>query len=139
MVTLALYKKPGRWTNRVISWRTCSPYSHCELVVNGLCYSASGRDGGVRSKEIDLTDGWDLVDLPWAKDDEVLRLFGVSDSCGYDYVGTILGGGLGIKMQSDTRWMCSEWCAAGLGLSEPWRFTPASLGAAVYPWRQIPV
>jgi hypothetical protein len=46
-VQLALYKSHGNWVNRFIRWWTGSPYSHCELVINGTCYSSSVRDGGV--------------------------------------------------------------------------------------------
>lgn len=135
MVALALYNKPGRWTNRAIRLRTGSVYSHCELVVDGMCFSSSGRDRGVRSKVIDLADGgWDLIEIPWASKEVVLSLFSRTQGCSYDYVGCILGAGLGVHLQDERRWMCSEWCAAGLGLSEPWRFTPADLGAAMSPW-----
>ena len=47
-VQLALYKGRGTLFNALIRWWTRSPYSHCELVINGTCYSSSIRDGGVR-------------------------------------------------------------------------------------------
>lgn len=135
MVTLALYKKRGRWTNRLISWRTSSPYSHCEIVVDGWCISSSGRDHGVRLKRIDLSDGWDLINVPWADAAAVWRLADETLGKGYDYLGVIIGAALGIKVSSRDRWFCSEWCAAALGFAEPWRFTPADLYAACAPWR----
>jgi hypothetical protein len=56
-VKLALYKGRGGIANAVIRWWTGSIYSHCELVVDGLCYSSSVMDKGVRRKQIDLADG----------------------------------------------------------------------------------
>ena len=51
----------------MIRWWTGSQYSHCELVINGTCYSSSIRDGGVRGKVMALpADTWDVIDLPWA-------------------------------------------------------------------------
>jgi len=62
IVQLALYKARGNWINRLICWWTGSPYSHCELVINGTCYSSSIRDGGVRGKTMALpSDKWDAV------------------------------------------------------------------------------
>ena len=56
---VALYKGPAKdWRHKVAHWAVCvatrSPYSHCELVIDGVCWSASARDGGVRGKVIDL-------------------------------------------------------------------------------------
>jgi hypothetical protein len=131
MVKLALYKKRGNWINWLIRWRTHSPYSHCELVVDGWCYSSSGRDGGVRAKQIDLSEGWDVVDVPWAwvNKQDVLDFFAVTSGCRYDYLGVIVGAVFGTKTNKRNRWFCSEWCAEALGMAEPWRWTPASLGA----------
>jgi hypothetical protein len=66
---LALYKGPAQdLAHKIAHWAVClftgSPYSHCELVINGVCRSASARDGGVRGKVIDLHSGkWDVVEL----------------------------------------------------------------------------
>ena len=49
-VQLALYKARGNWINRFIRWWTSSQYSHCELVINGTCYSSSVRDGGCAAR-----------------------------------------------------------------------------------------
>jgi len=70
---LALYKGEGDFYDKLIRFVTNSPYSHCELVIDGLCYSSSARDGGVRMKQIYLNpDKWDLypvtADKLWALD-----------------------------------------------------------------------
>lgn len=134
MVTLALYAKPGNWVNRIVRWRTHSPYTHCELVVDGLAYSASARDGGVRVKRIAFDDGWDLIDLPWAAEQRVRDLFGDTEGCGYDWLAVFIGRALDGPTNSKRRYFCSEWCAEALGFSEPWRFTPADLAAFAQAW-----
>lgn len=135
MVKLALYKKPGTWLNKVIRWRTQSPYSHCELVVGGLCYSSSGRDHGVRAKAIDLAaGGWDVIEIPWASEADVLAFYAETEDSDYDYLGAILGRATDLAVQDRFSWFCSEWCAAAIGFADPWRFTPADLAAALAPW-----
>ena len=53
---IAFYKaKFGNFTDKIVSAFTFSPYSHCEMVFSdGICASASLRDGGVRFKYINL-------------------------------------------------------------------------------------
>ena len=46
-VQLALRKNDTRLTAKAIQWWTGSIYSHCELVVDGMCYSSSAMDGGI--------------------------------------------------------------------------------------------
>lgn len=129
-VRLALYKRPGRWVDKIIRVRTSSPYSHCEVVVAGLCFTSSNRDGGVRVKPIDLDDGWDVIDLPRADPRAVHRLLGLTIGQGYDWIGAIVGRGLDVKLRHSERWFCSQWCAEALGFRESWRFTPATLAVA---------
>lgn len=67
---LALYKGPptgylihtmSHYATRLWTW---SKYSHAELVIDGMCYTSSIRDGGVRVKLIDLNSGrWDSVPI----------------------------------------------------------------------------
>lgn len=79
-VQLALRKHDTRTAARLIQWWTGSIYSHCELVVDGACYSSSAMDGGVRCKRIDLDpEKWDVVDLPWAEAEQVTSYFTATD------------------------------------------------------------
>lgn len=131
MVFLAFYKGPAptlthKIAHHAVAWWTNSLYSHCELVVDGLCYSASARDNAVRSKNIDLTDGkWDLVpvrnvDVAFAKDH-----YEKTKYHSYDWAG--VGRFVIPKLPlSDTRWYCSEWCAAALKFPEI-EFSPETL------------
>jgi hypothetical protein len=128
-VQIAFYKKERGWLDDAIRWYTGSPYSHCELVVDGTCYSSSIPDGGVRSKRIDINDGgWDVLDLPGA-DGPAIKLFHANtDGCGYDYVGVFLGQLLKIPfLQLPSRYFCSEWCAEALGIPDPASYSPGSL------------
>ena len=54
MVKIAMYKGRKRVFNRLVSWWTRGPYSHTELVIDGVCYSSSFLDKGVRKKAIEL-------------------------------------------------------------------------------------
>jgi hypothetical protein len=49
-----MYKAKGDFFNGLIRWWTGSQYSHCELIVRGVCYSSTIRDGGVRAKVMAL-------------------------------------------------------------------------------------
>ena len=130
MVTLALYKAKGDVFNRLISWRTASPYSHCELVHCGLSYSASLRDGGVRVKAIDFDPAsWDFIELPQASAERLAAVMRETIGHRYDMLGCVLGRGLDAPIEDKTKWFCSEWCAHALGFSEPWRYSPAMLAS----------
>ena len=131
-VQIAFYKGPAKsiWqkiAHRVICVRTGSIYSHCELVIDGVCYSASARDGGVRAKTIDLASGkWDVYD--WPKDstaDYALSFYGLTRGCGYDWAG-VFRFLLPILPVAETRWWCSEWVAAALRMPE-WDSSPQRL------------
>lgn len=131
---LALYKGHGDLFDTLIRLRTGSIYSHCELVINGCCYSSSPRDGGVRAKQIDLDSGnWDLIEIDDRRAGLVLSFFELTQGAKYDWTGAVIGRGLGVRIESRSRWFCSEWCAAALGLEKAWRFTPARLFAAILP------
>ena len=133
-VYLALYKgrkrgkTPRELWQRLMDWAvraaTRGQYSHCEIAVKHSfaedyhCYSASARDGGVRSKTMPLPDDkWDLIPIRDADAYErVWALYQKTRGAKYDY-----GGALGVVLpirQAAQKWFCSEWCAAALGL--PW-------------------
>jgi hypothetical protein len=107
---------------------TFSKYSHCELVIDGICWSSSPRDKGVRSSWIDLQDGkWDLVQLPACYSKEkALQWFKQHEGLKYDLLGAIRSAAPVGRNQKD-KWFCSEACAAALGITNPHRYTPAGL------------
>lgn len=142
-VYLALYKgrkrgkSPRELWQRLMDWAvrlaTNGQYSHCEIAVKHSfaddyhCYSASLRDGGVRSKTMPLpADKWDLLEIRDVDAyDKVWALFQQTRGAKYDYCGA-LGLVLPIR-QARQRWFCSEWCAKALELGQPEKFSPNRL------------
>ena len=142
-VYLALYKgrKRGKtpreqWQRLMdwaVRWATNGQYSHCEIAVKHSfaddyhCYSASLRDGGVRSKTMPSpADKWDLLEIRDVDAyDKVWALFQQTRGAKYDYCGA-LGLVLPIR-QARQRWFCSEWCAKALELGQPEKFSPNRL------------
>lgn len=137
-VQLALYRGPGTtWGHRlshivtvavltVAGGRWC-PYSHAELVIDGRCYSSSVRDGGVRSKTIDLATGrWNVIDAPGVDADAALRRFAEREGLGYDWPGA-LRWGLPFLSQRPRADYCFEIVAYMLGLADPSRWSPLDL------------
>ena len=136
IVQLALRKHDTRLTARFIQWWTGSPYSHCELVVDGLCYSSSVMDKGVRRKlvgegedRISLSpDKWDLMPLPWANPKSVVEYFEATDHHRYGWPSLILSQLLNLNRPVKGAQFCSEWCAAASGLPAPAILNPRTLG-----------
>jgi hypothetical protein len=133
---LALYKGKGKIGNAAIRLWTGSVYSHCELVVDGWCYSSSVMDKGVRRKrvgpgtdEISLGEHWDLIDLPWADADAVVECFAATDDDRYGWPSLIMSQVFNRNRQSEHAQFCSEWCANAIGLPSPSSYSPATLGA----------
>jgi len=126
-IQLALYKGRGTLFNALIRWWTKSPYSHCELVINGTCYSSSIRDGGVRGKVMALpAHSWDVIDLPWADEYAAQQWFDAHAHDKYGFADLLLCQLLG--MRRDGRGVfCSEACAAALGLPDPTKYGPGEL------------
>ena len=132
MVRLALYKHKRTGFAGIgpalIRWWTKSPYSHCELVVDGVAYSSSVQDGGVRAKRIEFNPAhWDFVDLPWADPAAVLRHFRRTDGEPYGWTDLLWRQNFNRPGDSIGSF-CSEWCAAALGLSNPQQYSPGTLG-----------
>lgn len=129
---LALYKGKGLIGNAFIRWWTGSQYSHCELVINGMCYSSSVQDKGVRRKSIDLNDGkWDVIDLPWGNEQKVLDYFTTTDSNTYGWLSLLFSQMFNRNSPTKGSQFCSEWAAAALGLPNPASYSPRTLGDLV--------
>ena len=127
-VRLALYR-PHRWQDiggYLIAWWTRSAYSHCELVIDCWCYSSSIRDGGVRRKQIDITQPhWTVIDID-ADPEKVLALYERTKGEPYGWLDLLTQQVLRLPLSS-AGWFCSEWCAAVLGCAESWRLSPGAL------------
>lgn len=126
-VKLAMYKGEGTFVNQFIRWWTGSIYSHCELVVNDVCYSSSLMDGGVRGKVINLGSGnWDLIELPWASGSGVVDYFAATDHQKYGLTSLVVNQLFNRNVLGEAPF-CSEWCAAALGLPNPSTYSPSTL------------
>lgn len=122
---IALYKGPpdrnlaqwlGYWAVRIWTW---SRWSHAELVLDGVCWSSSARDGGVRGKVIDIASGhWDVVELNLTgyEVDSALQWFSGHLGAGYDWlnIGRWVAPFLG---QNRERFICFEAIGNALGMA----------------------
>lgn len=126
---VAFYKaKYGDWIDKIVSWYTKSPYSHCELVFsNGDFLSSSKRDGGVRYTNIDNLERWDIYELQDSKYSEDLIRLIVRQYLGqkYDIIGAI-GSAFNIDLSDKNKKFCSNLCAILLGIEET-NITPHEL------------
>jgi uncharacterized protein YycO len=106
------------WDKLVAMW-TNGLYSHCELMFSdGMCFSSSSRDGGVRFKQIIIyPTHWDIIDVPTEKEKDIRNWCSTQIGMKYDWLGIL---GLAIKMpfQNRKKWYCSEICITALNLSE---------------------
>lgn len=143
-ITLALYKGPPKrsdWLHTLshygIRLWTWSKWSHAELVIDGVCWSASSRDGGVRRKFIDLNSGrWDLVTIPLAEQEtgRTLGWFLKHEGQGYDWlnIGRFV---LPLLNHERDRWVCFEAIGAALGLAGTHKLTANDLHKWAVQWQ----
>lgn len=134
-IRLAFYHAAkGDWQDRLIGTVTRGPYSHVELLLQPpqagttLCISASGRDGGVRVKQIDLGSGkWDVVHFELA-DAQAVTAF-VEGQLGkpYDLRGALLSPFAPTPFANPNAWFCSELIASAMGLYLPATLHPNAL------------
>ena len=142
MVKLALYKGKGLIGNKLIRVWTRSPYSHCELVVDGKSYSSSLMDKGVRCKDILFTsDHWDFIDLPDSLGQRILAYYETTKSEKYAWRDLILSQVFNGNSDQPGAAFCSDWCAAAIGLPNPSIYSPRTLGELarwLYPTSILP-
>ncbi len=138
-VYLASYRGGARGLSRivgaVIRWVTRSEWSHCEIAIGNplegpaICVSASGMDGGVRAKEMQLDPSrWTVTPLPHVRVNQVYTAINAFAGAPYDWAGVArFALPWAVRSEHPNRWFCSEFCAHVIGLEEPWRFSPADL------------
>jgi hypothetical protein len=119
---IALYKGPAtNWWYRLLDtlvklW-TRSKYSHIEVVINGICYSSSSRDDGVRGKVINIYSGrWDLY--PIHIEPTTWLWFKEHSGDDYDWLGVARFVFPFIPHRSK-KWFCFEAAAAALQREKP--------------------
>ena len=126
---LALYR-PHRWQDiggYVIAWWTRSAYSHCELVIDGWCYSSSIRDGGVRCKQIDLSaDHWTVKGID-GDPDYAMRIFAQYENEPYGWADLFSQQVVRLPVRDSHGEFCSSLAARMLGLTDPEIWSPGML------------
>lgn len=132
--------------HKLVCWWTHGDYSHCELIIgqrtraDGVieyeCASSSFRDGGVRSKWMELPSSkWTIVDV--GCDEAYARaVLAAHSGEGYDKLAWLGHLWRPIIGRAD-KWTCSEFVALMLNLYEPWRYDPATLFAVSMSGGQI--
>ena len=108
-VYLAMYKHKRDWrkepvkaiADRITRFCTKGKYSHCEIAIERIefgnghhyehqtvfdCYSSSVQDGGVRCKQIDVSDNtkWDLIPLNDVTEAQIKAYFDRTSGKAYD-------------------------------------------------------
>lgn len=117
----------GNWQDYTIAATTSSKYSHCEIVFpDGWCASSSPRDGGVRFKQINLAEHWDVYPLKMSLNElQVNYWFNLHVGQRYDWIGAI-GSAAGLDLSRDNKKYCSQACALVLNLDNS-TITPGKL------------
>ncbi len=123
-----------RFTDWLTRFSTKGEFSHVEIAIkrdDGKydCFSSSSRDGGVRTKVMDVTgSNWQLV--PIGVHHLLIQSYYESTKYQkYDLLGAIASTIPFIQLKN--RQFCSEWCfnAIKAGSKEGWRFSPNDLFA----------
>jgi len=130
---LAFYKAEGGLHNKVIRWWDCGKYSHVELVFSdGMSATATVRDGSqVRMKRINYDPAkWDFIELPASLEAQARHFYAQTKGMKYDLIGQLRFAVAPYKGVRSRYW-CSEWVAAALGMADPWRYGPNGLYAAI--------
>lgn len=129
VVKLAAYVGKGDLFNAAIRRRTGSQMSHCELIIDGLWYSASLRDRGVRRKYVDPKPGeWEYQTLPWAEAEKIIYWFDKNEEVKYG-VWDIAFQLFRINVDAPGE-VCSTACAASLDFQNAFKYNPKTLWKA---------
>ena len=107
-----------------------SVFSHVELEINGVCYSSSNRDGGVRSKIINTSNHQKWLSFDLKKDIEANRCLLYFESVRgqkYDWLNIFCTQLIKLNIQSDNKQICSEFVGNCLGLEDSYKYSPESL------------
>lgn len=118
MVEIAFYiASKGKWDDKLMAWLQGSDHSHVEIVSANFCYSSSYRDGGVRQKVINLSDGkWEVFEMPDARfEHKIRRFFDITKDQGYSLSEALFNLAMNLALKFNfKRWTCVEWVIAAL-------------------------
>jgi len=140
-ILLAFYKAnqpKAKIEDKIVSFFTRSIYSHTEIVYQGVMYSSSPRDNGVRSKPHNFDkEVWDYVPIKLPHLECGMEFFQQTQGLKYDLTGAL---GIFFKLGNrEDRYFCTEWCGQFLIISgysplftkNPALLTPKSLNQIV--------
>ena len=131
-VSLALYVGKGKIGNWAIRKWTGRQESHCELVVDGLAYSSSIQDKGVRVKYIEWNPShWKFIPIPWASKENVISHYNKTKSNKYGWWSLITSQVFNRNRDEGKSDFCSGWCAEALNIPNPNIYNPATLSDMV--------
>tara|TARA_R110002167_G_scaffold23542_3_gene83673 strand:- start:142 stop:567 length:426 start_codon:yes stop_codon:yes gene_type:complete len=84
MIQVAFYTGSASWVNRAIRFVTRSPFSHCEIVIDGQGYTPKrGYSELYQRRPSEYLSDWELVQVPW--DEGAVRQFvSVNNRIDYD-------------------------------------------------------
>jgi hypothetical protein len=126
---IAFYKNHLDWSDKLIAYWTRHKYTHVELIYEGMWYSSSFFDGGVRSKMIHPNkENWDIYTFNQSFNhtnsiEFILTQIGKS----YDLKGLIFAELLSLKHHEHSEWYCSELVHASLVIGEYKNVLPTNL------------
>ena len=128
-IKIHFYKaRNGKIRDKIVG--LVSVFSHVELEIHGVCYSASNRDGGVRSKVIDTSNKQKWVSFDLKKDIDVNRclLYFETVRCQrYDWLNIFLTQIIKVNIQSSNKQICSEFVGNCLQLDNAYKYSPEAL------------
>ena len=107
-----------------------SVFSHVELEIDGVFYSSSNRDGGVRSKIIDTSNKkkWVSFEVKNKIDkNRCLNYFKSVEGQKYDWLNIFFSQIIKLNIQSSNKQICSEFVGNCLQLDNAYKYSPESL------------
>ena len=107
-----------------------SIFSHVELEIDGVFYSSSNRDGGVRSKIIDTSNEkkWVSFELKNNIDRNIcLNYFKSVEGQKYDWLNIFFSQIIKLNIQSSNKQICSEFVGHCLQLDNAYKYSPEAL------------
>ena len=128
-IKIHFYKaRAGKLGDKIVG--IASIFSHVELEINGVCYSSSNRDKGVRSKVIDTSNAQKWLSFDLKKDIDVNRclLYFETVRCQrYDWLNIFLTQIIKVNIQSSNKQICSEFVGNCLQLDNAYKYSPEAL------------
>jgi hypothetical protein len=137
VITLAYYHGGKSIQHRLIRWWTNSAFSHVELFdpKTVICWSSSSKDGGVRKKYINLTNGrWTIVQYKLPFESHPLNWFEEHEGLSYNW-NSIFNYVWYAFTELPNEFNCSVAIAKSLGFHYIDRITPSELEEFLLPYR----